>query len=194
MKKFFLKLLNFILNIVMVASAIYAMFALVLMFLPEDIKVKIYEFMHLNAKSMATFSVSAVINAAILVITKISSAYSKIALTNTLAKAENTITSANLLNEVSAERTNKIINNSNVTMELLNAVLEIQKVNAERNLKASDTLVYAQEKEAYKKALETIEKAQVHLKNIDNIATVVEKTKIKEVIVEKEVNSLDGRI
>lgn len=73
-------------------------------------------------------------------------------------------------------------------------MLTIQKVNAERNIKASDKLVYKEEKEAYKQALEEIETAKAKLAEINNVATVYEKIEVKEVIVEKEHDDLSGRV
>jgi len=50
----------------------------------------------------------------------------------------------------------------------------VQKVTTERNIKASDKLVYKSEKEAYQEALEQIEKAKQELSEINNISTVYE--------------------
>ena len=100
------------------------------------------------------------------------------------------------MNDKILERTNEIINSLNILQDLNNAVLSVQKVTTERNIKASDKLVLKGEKEAYKNALLDIEKAKEKLKAIDNISKVFKKEKVVEVekIVEKVVDPLDGRV
>ncbi len=194
MKKVILKTLDILLTIVMIASAIYAVFNMVMSFLPAEIQQTVYDALHMSSEYIATFSVSATINAAVLVATKIAQTYSRIKLTAQLTKAEEVNTNTVMANETVVERTNAAINNLNVIQGLIGALLSIQKVNAERNIKASDKLVYKEEKEAYKQALEEIETAKAKLAEINNVATVYEKTEVKEVIVEKEQDSLSGRV
>lgn len=194
MKKVILKTLDILLTIVMIASAIYAVFNMVMSFLPAEIQKTVYDALHMSSEYIATFSVSATINAAVLVATKIAQTYSRIKLTAQLTKAEEVNTNTVMANETVVERTNAAINNLNVIQDLIGALLSIQKVNAERNIKASDKLVYKEEKEAYKQALEEIETAKAKLAEINNVATVYEKTEVKEVIVEKEQDNLSGRV
>lgn len=194
MKKVILKTLDILLTIVMIASAIYAVFNMVMSFLPAEIQQTVYDALHMSSEYIATFSVSATINAAVLVATKIAQTYSRIKLTAQLTKAEEVNTNTVMANETVVERTNAAINNLNVIQGLIGALLSIQKVNAERNIKASDKLVYKEEKEAYKQALEEIETAKAKLAEINNVATVYEKTEVKEVIVEKEQDNLSGRV
>lgn len=194
MKKVILKTLDILLTIVMIASAIYAVFNMVMSFLPAEIQKTVYDALHMSSEYIATFSVSATINAAVLVATKIAQTYSRIKLTAQLTKAEEVNTNTVMANETVVERTNAAINNLNVIQGLIGALLSIQKVNAERNIKASDKLVYKEEKEAYKQALEEIETAKAKLAEINNVATVYEKTEVKEVIVEKEQDNLSGRV
>lgn len=194
MKKVILKTLDILLTIVMIASAIYAVFNMVMSFLPTEIQQTVYDALHMSSEYIATFSVSATINAAVLVATKIAQTYSRIKLTAQLTKAEEVNTNTVMANETVVERTNAAINNLNVIQGLIGALLSIQKVNAERNIKASDKLVYKEEKEAYKQALEEIETAKAKLAEINNVATVYEKTEVKEVIVEKEQDNLSGRV
>lgn len=194
MKKAILKTLDVILTIVMVVSVIYSIFNMVMSFLPAEIQKTVYEFLHMSEEYIATFSISAAINAAVLVATKIAQTYSRIKLTTQLTKAEEVNTNTVMANETVIERTNAAINNLNVIQGLIGALLTIQKVNAERNIKASDKLVYKEEKEAYKQALEEIETAKAKLAEINNVATVYEKTEVKEVIVEKEHDDLSGRV
>lgn len=163
-------------------------------FLPAEIQKTVYDALHMSSEYIATFSVSATINAAVLVATKIAQTYSRIKLTAQLTKAEEVNTNTVMANETVVERTNAAINNLNVIQGLIGALLSIQKVNAERNIKASDKLVYKEEKEAYKQALEEIETAKAKLAEINNVATVYEKTEVKEVIVEKEQDNLSGRV
>lgn len=194
MKKAILKTLDVMLTIVMVVSVIYSIFNMVMSFLPAEIQKTVYEFLHMSEEYIATFSISATINAAVLVATKIAQTYSRIKLTTQLTKAEEVNTNTVMANETVIERTNAAINNLNVIQGLIGALLTIQKVNAERNIKASDKLVYKEEKEAYKQALEEIETAKAKLAEINNVATVYEKIEVKEVIVEKEHDDLSGRV
>lgn len=77
---------------------------------------------------------------------------------------------------------------------MLNALLEVQKVTTERNINASEKLVRKSEKDAYKRALETIEKAQQMLQDLNNITSVYERTEIKEIVVPKDSDDITGRV
>lgn len=195
MKKFLLNLLNVVLTLIMVASAIYAVFNLTMSFLPAEIQAEVYGRLHMSPEYIATFSISATVNAAVLITTKILQTYTRITLTAKLAKAEKVMSQTTAVNDIVVSRANEIINNINVLQELNDALLTVQKITTERNIKSSDKLVYKSEKEAYKKALDDIEKAKEKLAKIKNITTVYEKTEIKEVIVEKEEqDKLSGRV
>jgi len=194
MKKFILKTLDVILTIVMVISVLYAIFNLVMSFLPAEIQKIVYTALHMSSEYIATFSVSATINAAVLVATKVAQTYSRIKLNAQLAQSENVNANTVIANEAVIERTNAVINNLNVLQDLTNALLSVQKITTERNIKASDKLVYKDEKEAYKQALEEIENAKAKLAEINNISTVYEKTEVKEVVVEKEKDLMTGRV
>lgn len=197
MKKFFLKALDVILTIVMVLSVLYAIFNLVMTFLPADIQRQVYNFLNMSQEYIATFSISSVVNAVVLVGSKLIQTYNKIQITKQLAKAEEIIANDVAVNEAVIAKQNEIINNLRVLQELDNALLSVQKVTTERNIKASDLLVYKSEKEAYSKALEEIEQAKQQLAEVDNLTTVYEKTEVKEVIVEKEQekpSDMSGRV
>ena len=194
MKKFILKALDIILTIIMVVSVVYSLFNLVMSLLPVEIQAKVYGWLHMSSEYIATFSVSAAINAAVLVATKIAQTYTRIKLSTKLFESEQVIHNDIAVNEKVVERTNAVINNLNVMQSLLNALLSVQKVNTERNIKASEQLVYKAEKEAYTQALTEIEDARAQLANINNMATIYEKTEVKEVVVEKEVDKLSGRV
>ena len=194
MKKFILKALDILLTIVMIASAVYAIFNMVMSFLPAEIQQSVYSALNMSSEYIATFSISATINAAVLVASKIAQTYSRIKLTAQLTKAEEVNANTVAVDKAVIERTNAVINNLNVLQGLVDALLSVQKITTERNIKASDKLVYKDEKEAYKKALEDIEAAKAKLAEINNITTVYEKTEIKEVIVEKEQDDLTGRV
>ena len=194
MKKFLLKSLDVLLTIVMIASAIYAIFNMVMSFLPADIQQTVYGWLNMSQEYIATFSISAAINAGVLVATKLAQTYSRIKLTAQLTKAEEVNANTVAVDQMVIERTNAAINNLNILQELVGALLSVQKVTTERNIKASDKLIYKDEKEAYKQALEEIETARSKLAEINNITTVYEKTEIKEVVVEKEQDSLSGRV
>jgi len=194
MKKFLLKLSNIILTVIMIASTIYAVFNLVMTFLPTDIQRTVYGWLNMSSEYIATFSISATINAGVLIASKIGQTYSSIKLTQELTQAEQVNINTVQASEAILERQNKIINNLNVLQDLTNALLSVQKVTTERNIKASDKLVYKSEKEAYQEALEQIEKAKQELSEINNISTVYEKTEVKEVVVEKEQDPNQGRV
>lgn len=196
MKKFVLKTLDAILIIIMLGSSVYAVFNLVMIFLPADIQTQVYNFLHMSEEYIATFSISSTINAAVLIISRLTLTYSKVNLTKQVARSEKIIRHDSQVNEVVIDRINAVINNLNVLQKLNDALLSVQKITTERNIKASEKLVYKSEKDAYRQALEKIEKAQQDLSNINNVSTVYEKTEIKEVIVEKanEKNELSGRV
>lgn len=194
MKKFILKALDVILTIVMIGSVIYSLFNLVMSLLPIEIQAQVYGWLHMSSEYIATFSISAAINAAVLVATKIAQAYTRIKLSTKLIESENVINNDIAVNEKVVEKTNAVINNQNIVLTLLNALLTVQKVNVERNIKASDQLVYKAEKDAYVQALAEIEDAKCKLAEISNLVAVYEKTEIKEIVVEKEVDKLSGRV
>ncbi len=191
MKKFIPKA---ILTIVMIGSVIYSLFNLVMSLLPIEIQAQVYGWLHMSSEYIATFSISAAINAAVLVATKIAQAYTRIKLSTKLIESENVINNDIAVNEKVVEKTNAVINNQNIVLTLLNALLTVQKVNVERNIKASDQLVYKAEKDAYVQALAEIEDAKCKLAEISNLVAVYEKTEIKEIVVEKEVDKLSGRV
>lgn len=196
MKKFLLKTLDVILTIIMVVSSIYAIFNVVMSCLPADIQDTVYGWLNMSQEYIATFSISSVINAVVLVASKLSQAYTKIKLTSQITKAEEIIANDVKVYEAVLNKLNEVVNQVKVSQELSDALLSVQKVTTERNIKASDKLVYKEEKEAYKKALEQIESAKANLANINNLTTVYEKTEVKEVVVEKEIdpNDVTGRV
>lgn len=194
MKKFLLKAGNILLTVIMVASTLYAVFNLVMTFLPSDIQEAVYGWLNMSSEYIATFSVSATINAVVLIASKVGQTLTRIKLTQELTQAEQVNANTVQASETVIERQNAIINNLNVLQELTNALLSVQKVTTERNIKASDKLVYKSEKEAYQAALEEIEKAKEQLAEINNISTVYEKTEVKEVVVEKEQDPNSGRV
>jgi hypothetical protein len=196
MKKFLLKTLDITLTVIMILSALYAVFNMIMAFLPVEIQTQVFGWLHMSSEYIATFSISSVINAVILVLSKMLQANMKVALSAKLAKAEHVISNGIASNDKILERTNEIINSLNVLQDLNNAILSVQKVTTERNIKASDKLVLKGEKEAYKNALLDIEKAKEKLKDIDNISKVFKKEKVVEVekIVEKVVDPLEGRV
>lgn len=192
MKKILLKSLDIILTIIMLASAFYAVFNLTMSFLPKEVQKNVFNYLHMSSEYVATFSISATINACVLIATKVIQTYSRIKLTTVLTQAENINANTVMVNNAVVERTNAVINNINVLQNLVNALLSVQKVTTERNIKASEKLVYKDEKEAYKKALEEIESAKKMLEEIHNLSTVYEKTEVKEIVVEKD--NLSGRV
>lgn len=194
MKKFLLKALDIIINIIMIASSIYAVFNLVMTFLPVEIQTVVFNRLHMSQEYIATFSISATINAAILIFTKIAQTQTRIALTSKLTKAELVIQNDVALYEQMKNRFNVLADNYKAQQQMLNALLEVQKVTTERNINASEKLVRKSEKDAYKRALETIEKAQQVLQDLNNITSVYERTEIKEIVVPKDSDDITGRV
>ena len=194
MKKFLLKTLDITLTVIMVISALYAIFNLVMTFLPAEVQTQVYGWMHMSEEYIATFSISSIINAAVLVGSKLIQTHSRISLTATLSQAESAIKDNLAIDKEVVDRVNAAIDNMKVMQTQINAILEVQKVTTERNINASEKLVNKTEKEAYKSALEVIKLAQEKIKELENITSVYEKTEIKEIVVEKEVDSLSGRV
>jgi len=194
MKKAVLKTIDVILTIIMIVSALYAVFNLVMTFLPAEIQTQVYSWLKMSEEHIATFSVSSVINAAVLVASKLIQTHSRISLTNTLSQAENTINENLAVDAAVVNRVNSMIDNQKTIQALLEAVLAVQKVTTERNINASEKLVNTAEKEAYKSALEQIKQVEARLEELKNITSVYERIETKEVIVEKEVDSLSGRV
>lgn len=194
MKKFLLKTLDVVLNIVMIISVLYAVFNLVMTFLPVDIQAKVFNWLHMSQEYIATFSISSVFNAAVLVGSKLLQTHNKISMTAMITHQQKTLTNNLAVNEQVVDRVNVLIDNIKVVETQLNAVLTVNKVNVERNIDASEQLVNSAEKEAYKSALKVIEDAQATMEELSNITSVYERTEIKEVIVEKEHDSLTGRV
>lgn len=194
MKKFILKTFDVILNIVMVLSVIYAIFNLVMTFLPVEIQSKVFNWLHMSQEYIATFSISSIINATILVGSKLLQTHNKLNLTTLINHQQKTLVNNLEVNAQVVDRVNSMINAINAIKTQLNAVLTVNKVNVERNIEASDKLVRKSEKEAYKLALKTIEEAQETMKELSNITSVYERTDVKEVVVKKEHDSLSGRV
>lgn len=196
MKNFLLKATNVLINIILIISCIYSVFNIVMSFLPADIQIQVYGWLHMSQEYIATFSISSAVNAAVIVASKVIQAQTRLALTTKLDRAERTITQNANMNEVVVERTNAAINNINMLIKAFDALLTMQKVNAERNINASEKLVYKSEKEAYQAALDAMSKAQDEIRELANISTVYEKTEIKEVVVEKETSTdkMSGRV
>lgn len=194
MKKFLLKTLDITLNIIMVISAIYAIFNLVMTFLPTDIQAQVFGWLHMSEEYIATFSISSVFNAAVLVGSKLIQTYNKINLTAMITHQQQTISNDLAVNEQVVNRTNVLIDNIKVVEKQLDAILTVNKVNVERNIDSSEKLVNKAQKTAYKSALAVIEDAKASLEELKNITSVYEREEIKEVIVEKEHDSLSGRV
>lgn len=194
MKKFLMKTLDITLNIIMVISALYAIFNLVMTFLPADIQAQVFGWLHMSEEYIATFSISSVVNAAVLVGSKLIQTYNKINLTAMITHQQQTISNDLAVNEQVVNRTNVLIDNIKVVEKQLDAILTVNKVNVERNIDSSEKLVNKAQKTAYKSALAVIEDAKASLEELKNITSVYEREEVKEVIIEKEHDSLSGRV
>lgn len=196
MKKFLLKTVDITLTIIMILSALYAVFNLTMSFLPAEIQTTVYTALRMSTEYIATFSISATVNAVILISSKLLQVNLKMRTNEKLANSEKVIQSGKQSNNAVLEKVNELISNINILQDLNNAVLSVQKVTTERNIKASGKLVRDSEKQAYKDALKDIEKAKGKLKQVDNIQKVFEREEVIEIekIVEKVVDPLDGRV
>lgn len=194
MKTFFMKLLDVVLNIIMVVSAIYAVATMVISFLPVESQTQIFEWLKMSKENIATFSVSSVISSAVLVGSKILQTYSKLNLTKLVNSSQAVINDNLKIDAQCVERVNKMIDNQANVQLILNTLLEVQKANIIRNINASEQLVKIEEKKMYKQALENIQNLQNQLQLIPNITSVYEKTEVKEIIVKKEVDEMAGRV
>jgi len=195
MKNITLKIINFALTLVMIASVLYAVFNMTMAFLPAEVQAEVYGWLRMSQEHIATFSISSTINAIVLVGVKMAQTHTRVNLMGKLAKAEQTINNGIVINDKVTDGFNAVATNIAVLQRLNNALLSVQRVTAERNVNSSDKLVTASEKEAYKNAIKEIEDAQKELQEINNIYKVYEKTEVKEVIVEKtEEEKLSGRV
>ncbi len=195
MKNITLKIINFALTLVMIASVLYAVFNMTMSFLPAEVQAEVYGWLRMSQEYIATFSISSTINAIVLVGVKMAQTHTRVNLMGKLAKAEQTINNGIVINDKVTDGFNAVATNIAVLQRLNNALLSVQRVTAERNIASSDKLVTASEKEAYKQAIKEIEEAQKELQEINNIYKVYEKTEIKEVIVEKMAeDKLSGRV
>ena len=195
MKNITLKIINFALTLVMIASVLYAVFNMTMAFLPAEVQAEVYGWLRMSQEHIATFSISSTINAIVLVGVKMAQTHTRVNLMGKLAKAEQTINNGIVINDKVTDGFNAVATNIAVLQRLNNALLSVQRVTAERNIASSDKLVTASEKEAYKQAIKEIEEAQKELQEINNIYKVYEKTEIKEVIVEKMAeDKLSGRV
>lgn len=194
MKKVLLKTLDVILTIIMIVSAIYAVFNMVMGWMPVEIQAKVYGWLHMSQEYIATFSISATINAVVLVASKLLQTSSRIALTSKLSANEQVMNNSIDANEQVVARMNSLITNMKILQETTKAIMAAQKVTVERNINASEKLVHKAEKDAYKLALDTMEEAQKKIQELSNIISVYERTEVKEVIVEKPDDSLSGRV
>ena len=205
MKNITLKIINFALTLVMIASVLYAVFNMTMAFLPAEVQAEVYGWLRMSQEHIATFSISSTINAIVLVGVKMAQTHTRVNLMGKLAKAEQTINNGIVINDKVTDGFNAVATNIAVLQRNIscycvkaicnNALLSVQRVTAERNVNSSDKLVTASEKEAYKNAIKEIEDAQKELQEINNIYKVYEKTEVKEVIVEKtEEEKLSGRV
>lgn len=194
MKKVLLKTLDVILTIIMIVSAIYAVFNMVMGWMPVEIQAKVYGWLHMSQEYIATFSISATINAVVLVASKLLQTSSRIALTSKLSANEQVMNNSIDANEQVVARMNSLITNMKILQETTKAIMAAQKVTVERNINASEKLVHKAEKDAYKLALDTMEEAQKKIQELSNIISVYERTEVKEVVVEKPDDSLSGRV
>lgn len=192
MKKLFRFLFNLVICFILTVSFIYLLANAILYLLPTEIKEQIITTLHLPRQTMLTLTTTASVNVAILLVAKFGQRQSKIALHKKLAEVNAILEQTNNLNDIVAEKTGQVLQNQQVLEELIFALLEVQKVNVERNLKASKALVQESEKEGYIKALERIEKAIESYKQVEQMQAVI--TTTKEVIIEKVVETKEGRV
>ncbi len=192
MKKLFRFLFNLVIYFILTVSFLYLLANAVLYVLPTDIKEQIITALQLPRQTMLTLTTTASVNVAILLVAKFGQRQSRVALHKKLAEVNAVLEQTNNLNDTVAEKTGQILNNEKVLEELVLALLEVQKVNVERNLKASKALVQESEKLAYTRALQRIEEAIKSYRQIEQMQAVI--TTTKEVLVEKVVETKEGRV
>lgn len=192
MKKLFRFLFNLVIYFILTVSFIYLLANAILYLLPTEIKEQIITTLQLPRQTMLTLTTTASVNVAILLVAKFGQRQSRVALHKKLAEVNAVLEQTNNLNDTVAEKTGQILNNEKVLEELVLALLEVQKVNVERNLKASKALVQESEKLAYTRALQRIEEAIKSYRQIEQMQAVI--TTTKEVLVEKVVETKEGRV
>lgn len=192
MKKFFRCIVNIVIYFILTVSFIYLLANAVLYLLPAETKEQIIKALHLSRQTMLTLTGTATVNLAILIVAKFGQRQSKIALHKKLAEVNAVLEETSNLNDTIAEKTGQVLHNQKVLEELVLALLEVQKVNVERNLKASEALVQESEKEAYNRALQAIERAVANYKQLDKMQAI--KMTTKEVLVELPVEQKEGRV
>lgn len=192
-KKFFRFLFNLLIYSILTVSFIYLLANAILYLLPTELQLQVIRALKLSKQTMLTLTTTASVNVAILLVAKFGQKQSKLALHKKLAEVNAVLEQTNNLNDKVAEKTGRVLQNQQVLEELLFALLEVQKVNVERNLKASKALVQESEKEGYIKALERIEKAIESYKQVEQMQAVI--TTTKEVVIEKVVEPKEeGRV
>lgn len=192
MKKLFRFLFNLVIYFILTVSFIYLLANAILYLLPTELQLQVIRALKLSKQTMLTLTTTASVNVVILLVAKFGQRQSKIALHKKLAEVNAILEQTNNLNDIVAEKTGQVLQNQQVLEELIFALLEVQKVNVERNLKASKALVQESEKEGYIKALERIEKAIESYKQVEQMQAVI--TTTKEVIIEKVVETKEGRV
>ena len=192
MKKFFSCIINLVIYFILTVSFLYLLANAVLYLLPADIKEKVIAVLHVSRPTMITLTSTATVNLAILIVAKFGQRQSKLALHKKLAEVNAVLEQTSNLNDTVAEKTGQVLHNQQVLEELVLALLEVQKVNVERNLKASKTLVQESEKEAYNRALQAIERAVANYKQLDEMQAI--KMTTKEVLIELPVEQKEGRV
>lgn len=193
MKKFFRFIINLVIYFILTISFLYLLANAILYLLPTEIKEQVIATLKLSPQTMLTLTSTATVNLAILLVAKWGQIHSKIALNKKLAEVNAVLEQTNNLNDKVAEKTGQVLNNQKVLEELVFALVKVHKVNVERNLKASKTLVQDTEKQAYTRALQEIEKAIQSYKQVEQLQAIV--TTTKEVLVERVVEPREeGRV
>jgi hypothetical protein len=62
MKQFIIRILNIVIGLLVLGSALYAVFGVTMLYLPEEWQTRVFEWLRLTPETLATFSVSAIIN------------------------------------------------------------------------------------------------------------------------------------
>lgn len=182
MKKFFKFLAQLAIYFIAVVSIVYLLANAILYLLPADTKDKVMTALHISPATVFTLTGTATVNLAILLVAKWGQIQSKNTLNKKLAEVNVILQEASHVNESAAEKAEQVVENQQMLKELVLALLAVQKINVERNLKASTTLVQPLEKEAYTQVLQQIQTAVANHAALEN----KEKTIAKKIVLKEQ--------
>lgn len=103
MKNIIIKILNAVIGLLVLGSALYSIFGITVLYLPSELQNQLFNWLNISPEVLATFSVSAIVNVVLFTtnwITKINS--KKQLLENQIVMDNNAITQTQITNEMQA--------------------------------------------------------------------------------------------